>query len=148
MHALSNVIFTGPIPRKEMPALLAASHLTITSFKDLPILTTNSPNKFFDSLAAGKPIIVNSAGWTKEIVEKHGAGFFVDPKKPDELASLLIQVKNGSHDLTTMGVHARALAQDTYERIKLAVQMEAILGKAVSRLRVVSSNRRVSRNEG
>jgi len=148
MHALSNVMFIGSIPRKEMPVLLAASHLTITSFKDFPILTTNSPNKFFDSLAAGKPIIVNSAGWTKEIVEKHGAGFFVDPKKPDELASLLIQVKNGSYDLTAMGVHARVLAQDTYERIKLATQMEAILGKAVSRLRVVSSNRRVSRNEG
>jgi len=57
-------------------------------------------------------------------------------------------VKKGSYDLTAMGVHARVLAQDTYERIKLATQMEAILGKAVSRLRMVSSNRRVSRNEG
>jgi len=74
--------------------------------------------------------------------------FFVDPKNPEELASLLIQVKNGSYDLIAMGVHARALAQGTYERIKLATQMEAILDKAVSRLRVVSSNRSVSRNEG
>lgn len=147
-HALSNVRFTGSIPRKEMPVLLAASDMTITSFADLPILATNSPNKFFDSLAAARPVIVNSAGWTKDIVEKHGVGFYVDPKKPEDLANLLQEVKNGRHDLTRMGRSARALAQDAFERIKLAIQLEDVLENAVPCLKVASSKRRVSRNEG
>ncbi len=46
-HNLSNVIFTGNIPKKDMPALLAEVDVTITSFKNVPILATNSPNKFF-----------------------------------------------------------------------------------------------------
>ena len=39
-------------------------------------------NKFFDSLSAGKPIIVNSNGWTKDIVETYQCGYYVDATKP------------------------------------------------------------------
>ena len=43
----------------------------------LDFLATNSPNKLFDSLSAGKPIIVNSPGWTKDLVERYECGVFV-----------------------------------------------------------------------
>ena len=59
---------------------------SMTSFLDLPILYTNSPNKLFDSLSAGKPIIVNSAGWTKDLVENENCGFYVDPNNPEDFA--------------------------------------------------------------
>ncbi|HZG17448.1 MAG TPA: glycosyltransferase family 4 protein [Candidatus Bathyarchaeia archaeon] len=140
---LTNIIFAGSIPRKEMPLYLAMSDLTITSFRPLPILATNSPNKFFDSLAAGKPVIVNAAGWTKEIVESYGVGFYVDPHQPESLARLLLAIKSGKESLRDMGIRARRLAEEKYDRIKLASQMEDILTKALTQAQTVTAKGRV-----
>ncbi|GAA0367821.1 glycosyltransferase family 4 protein [Bacillus horti] len=124
---LDNVIFTGSIPRKDMPKILGATDITITSFKDLPILATNSPNKFFDSLAAGRAVIVNSNGWTKDIVEQHSIGYYVNPKSPEELGKLLLELKDQKEQLRIMGRNARTLAERKYDRLKLAEQIESIL---------------------
>jgi len=128
-YGLSNVIMTGPVPRKLMPQYFALSNITITSFANIPILSTNSPNKFFDSLAAGKPVIVNSPGWTKDLVLKYNIGFYVDPEKPSELAKLLLELKENKYDLEEMGKRARELAETQYNRITLASKLEAVLQK-------------------
>lgn len=124
---LDNVIFTGAVPRQEMPNLLAISDITITSFKNIPILATNSPNKFFDSLAASKPVIVNSNGWTRGIVEEYNIGYYVDPDHPIQLAQLLLEIKEKRDVLKEMGKRARKLAEEKFERIKLAKQVEQVL---------------------
>ncbi|MEC5188080.1 glycosyltransferase involved in cell wall biosynthesis [Geobacillus thermodenitrificans] len=124
---LDNVIFTGAVPRQEMPSLLAISDITITSFKNIPILATNSPNKFFDSLAASKPVIVNSNGWTRNVVENHNIGYYVDPDHPIQLAQLLLEIKGKKGMLKEMGKKARNLAEEKFERIKLAKQVERVL---------------------
>ncbi len=56
----------------------------------LDFLATNSPNKLFDSLSAGKPIIVNSPIWTKGLDERYECGVFVDPKNPEDLTNLYL----------------------------------------------------------
>ena len=68
-----------------------------TSFLAIPILETNSPNKFFDGLAAGKLSIVNTKGWLSELVEQNNCGVYVDPTKPEKFPLLIepfIQDKN------------------------------------------------------
>lgn len=124
---LKNVVFTGNIPKKDMPSLIAATDITITSFLNIPILATNSPNKFFDSLAAGKPVIVNSNGWTKDLVLENDIGYYVDPNKPVELANLLNQLSKDSTRLKEKGYRARKLAEAKFDRDKLAKQLEQIL---------------------
>ena len=125
---LSNVIFTGRIPKNDMPNLLATTDISITSFLNIPILATNSPNKFFDSLAAGKPVIVNSNGWTKDIVEKNNIGFYVDPESPKELALLLDELcKSTRYKLKDKGKRAREVAENEFDRNKLAEKLEQIL---------------------
>ncbi len=96
---IQNVIFSDMIEKKDVPTYLDLANITITSFLPKPILATNSPNKFFDALAAGKPIIVNSNGWTRAIVEKHKIGYYVDARKPEELADLLIELKDKKETL-------------------------------------------------
>ena len=68
-YQLENIKFLGFLSKFEISELLNLCDISITSFLDLKILHTNSPNKLFDSLAAGKACFVNSAGWTKELVE-------------------------------------------------------------------------------
>lgn len=124
---LENVIFYGYIPRKNIPIMTSMSHITMTSFKNLPILETNSPNKFFDSLAAGKPIIVNSSGWTKSIVEENEIGFYVNPQIPGELSDLLVKLQYRRNELSSLEEKIKKIAKRDYNADSLSSEVEQIL---------------------
>ena len=127
---LKQVKFLGKFSMKEVSEIVNISDISIVSFKDLPILYTNSPNKFFDSLSAGKPIVVNSAGWTKEMLEKHRCGFYVNPNNPKELADKILFLKNHPEIVEEMGKNSRNLAEIVYDKSilcrKFVVTVEAL----------------------
>ncbi len=131
---LDNIVFAGSIPRQELGAIVSSCDVSITSFADVPVLATNSPNKFFDGLAAGRPVIVNSAGWTKDIVESSEAGCWVDVQHPDQLADALIERHRDPELCEREGIAARHLAETTYERLTLAAQFESVLADAADRV--------------
>ena len=59
--ASTTSIFSEPIPDKTSVArLAAASDACMTIYKDVPMLATCSPNKLFDTFAAGRPAVVNT----------------------------------------------------------------------------------------
>lgn len=126
-NGLHNVRFLGNHRVGVVAEVTNCCDASITSFKNLPILATNSPNKLFDSLSAGKPIIVNSAGWTKDMVEKEGCGFFVDPEKPEMLAEKLLEIKENKPLLQKWGENARRLSVEVYDKSKLSAQVANVL---------------------
>jgi glycosyltransferase involved in cell wall biosynthesis len=113
---LFNVKFLGKFPMKATSEIINLCDVSIVSFLNLPILYTNSPNKLFDSLSAGKPIIVNSAGWTKELVEEYECGYYVDPLIPQDLANKILYLKNNQDMVYKMGLNSRKLAADKYDK--------------------------------
>src|SRR5690606_21458717 len=121
-HQLSNVKFLGKFPMKDTSEIVNLSDVSMVSFKDLPILYTNSPNKLFDSLSAGKPIIVNSAGWTKDMVEEHNCGYYVNPNKPQELVEKILFLKEHPEVVIEMGQNSRTLAETVYDKSILCKQ--------------------------
>src|SRR5699024_8607756 len=94
-------------PMKIISELVNNSDVTICTFSDIPILKTNSPNKFFDALSAGRASIVNSDGWTKEIVEDYNCGFYVDREKPESLVNKILLLKKDEDLKLKMGANAR-----------------------------------------
>lgn len=126
---LRNVVFLGHHPMAIVSEIVNLCDISITSFLNLPILKTNSPNKLFDSLSAGKPIIVNSAGWTKDLVEKGNCGFYVDPEKPEQLADRLIEVKDNKDLLRTWGENARRLSVEVYDKEILTAKVAEVVEK-------------------
>ena len=52
-----------PMPKREIPALLAAATVATSLFRPIPEMESNSANKFFDALAAGRPVAINYGGW-------------------------------------------------------------------------------------
>jgi glycosyltransferase involved in cell wall biosynthesis len=56
--SLNNIEFLGSIPKNRLPQFVAAADVSLVIFADYPILEHNSANKFFDSLAAGKPVLL------------------------------------------------------------------------------------------
>ncbi len=113
---LNNVHFLGGFSMYETSEIVNFCDVSIVSFKDLPILYTNSPNKLFDSLSAGKPIIVNSAGWTKKMVEEYDCGYYVNPNQPEELAKLIKYLQSNPLVVSKMGGNSRKLAEAKYDK--------------------------------
>ena len=131
-NRLENVKFLGRFPMKETSEIVNLSDISIVSFKDLPILYTNSPNKLFDSLSAGKPIIVNSAGWTKDMVEKYNCGYYVDPNQPQDLVDKVKYLQNHHNIIKVMGLNSRKLAEEKYDKSILSKQFaEVVRGVSV-----------------
>lgn len=130
-YGLENVSFIAYHPMDVVSEVVNCCDASITTFLNLPILQTNSPNKLFDSLSAGKPIIVNSSGWTKELVEKNDCGFYVDPESPEQLADKLLEVKNNKELLMKWGENARRLSIEVYDKNLLTVKVAEIIEKYV-----------------
>ncbi len=130
-YQLCNVQFLGTHKMDIVSEVVNCCDASITSFKNLPVLRTNSPNKLFDSLSAGKPIIVNSAGWTKDLVEKENCGFYVDPENPKELAEKLIGIKDNKELLEEWGQNSRRLSLEVFDKNILSAKVADILERVV-----------------
>lgn len=78
-NKLQNVRLLGHQNRMQVRDLLAVSDFSYISFADFPILQTNSPNKFFDSIAAGLPCLINVRGWILDEIRRADCGFYADP---------------------------------------------------------------------
>ena len=126
-YGLTNVYFLGKHKMSVVSEVVNCCDASITTFMNLPILKTNSPNKLFDSLSAGKPIIVNSAGWTKDLCESEQCGFYVDPEKPEQLAERLIEVKDNKELLKLWGENARRLSIDVFDKDILSSRVADVL---------------------
>lgn len=126
-YKLTNVYFLGKLKMIDISELVNACDCSIVSFANIPILKTNSPNKLFDSLSAQKPVVVNSAGWTKMMVEENKCGAYVDPTAPSELADLLINWQSNEELIYKMGRNARYLAENKYDKSILAKEVVSVI---------------------
>lgn len=126
---LTNVKFLGKFGMDKVSEIVNFSDVSIISFSDIPILYTNSPNKLFDSLSAGKPIIVNSAGWTKDIAEKFNCGYYVNPNIPQELVDKILFLKNNTISAKKMGANSRKLAENVYDKSILTKEFVKVVEK-------------------
>lgn len=123
---LQNVVFGDLVPKEEVPAIVAGCDvcLTIARAGRNP---TWSPNKLFDSLAAGKPVLINIAGWLRELIERNACGRFVAPDHPATLADALVELSRNAALCEQMGRNARALAEREFDRNLLAARLETLL---------------------
>ncbi len=141
-RGLRNVHFVGPVPRAEAAEVAAAADVLLVIFKSVPALWTGSPNKFFDALAAGRPVIVNTPGWLAELVERHEAGIFVPPDDGAALADAIERLRSDPVLRERMGAHARALAEREFARDRLAARVLAVLEAVVDRPQAVLPSER------
>jgi glycosyltransferase involved in cell wall biosynthesis len=130
-EGLNNVIFSGPTPKHLIAELVAAVDVCMTIFKNVPVLRTCSPNKFFDALAAGKPILTNMPGWLGTIAEDDWTGVLVQPDNPVDFADKAIWMRDHPTELEKFGRNARQIAEERFSRDVLARRLEAVLKQTV-----------------
>ncbi|UZD21394.1 glycosyltransferase family 4 protein [Algoriphagus halophytocola] len=117
---LSNVRFLPFGPKDKVNEVLGLADFAWISFAHLPVLKTNSPNKFFDALAAGKAILVNHKGWVYDLVKTHELGIPCLPAKIEKSFEKLEELDQTPEELVRMGQNARKLAEKYFTK-ELAV---------------------------
>lgn len=131
-YGLTNVVFNPLVPHEEVAPIVAGCDVCLTIFRAAREQTW-SPNKMFDSLAAGKPVLLNVSGWLAELIEQNGCGRYVDPHRPEALADALEELARDPDLCRRMGANARALAERQFDRRCLAAQLEQVLLQAAGR---------------
>jgi glycosyltransferase involved in cell wall biosynthesis len=126
-YQLANITFLPWVPKSDLVELMAMADLCLVFFAPLPVLETSSPNKFFDALALGRPILINYGGWMRELLDQHQAGVAVPSNDPQEMADAMMALQADPSRLREMGRHARALAEREFDRDQMSRKFELLL---------------------
>ena len=130
---LDNLLFLPPMPKDELAGVVGAADVTLTLFAPNPAFETTSPDKFFDSLAAGRPVVENVGGWLRGVVERSGSGLYVPAGDGLALGAALAALQREPELVAEMGGRARELAEREYDRDLLATRLLETLADAVAR---------------
>ena len=106
----SSVFIIDPLEKSKIPLLYSKASIVSSLFINLEELWNNSANKFFDGLAAGKPIMINYSGWQRSLLEKYNAGFYVPFDDYLKGAEILNKIVNNNDLSKNMGHAAKKLA--------------------------------------
>jgi len=118
---LDNCIFIDPVPKRELAEYLKGADVGMQLLKNVPAFYYGtSPNKFFDYIATGLPVLNNYPGWIAEIIEENSCGFVVSPNDPAAFADALESAADDRTELIKMGNNARVLAKKKFDRKHLA----------------------------
>lgn len=124
---VSNFIRFGLMPKNDLVAYVQHAFVSLVPLKGSPVLDTSSPNKFFESLAAGVPVIQNTQGWMKDFLEEHKVGMTLDPNDPKQLAEALIRMKDYPDETNKMGERSSEVAKRYFDKSFLANKMLDVL---------------------
>lgn len=122
-YQLKNLLVWDLMPKHELVALVQNAMVSLVPLKGTPVLDTSSPNKFFESLAAGVPVIQNTNGWMRDFIEEHRVGYTINPNDSLALAECLIQLSGTPELLVEMGNRGQKVAREQFDKRILADKM-------------------------
>ncbi len=124
---LKNVAFLPPLPKSGMSAALAGADACIAILKPLEAYKTTYPNKVFDYMAAGRPVILAIDGVIRQVVEAAGCGVFCEPGNAQALADAVLKLAANRDAALQMGLSGRAYLEKYFSRESLAGKLEMLL---------------------
>ena len=120
---LTNCLFFPPVPKTDLGAITASLDCGLMVLKNIPAFYRGtSPNKFFDYLAAGIPVVNNYPGWLAGMIQENHCGIVVPPNNPVAFADALQRLAADPTTCRAMGAAARGLAEKEFARPLLADQ--------------------------
>ncbi|OLC69673.1 MAG: hypothetical protein AUH78_23080 [Gemmatimonadetes bacterium 13_1_40CM_4_69_8] len=132
---LTNVIFTGRVPKQVVAQYLCAADVGICTLMDTPVFRTVYPNKVFDTMACARPVVILVDGVIREVVEQARAGICVRPGDASGLADALLRLRSDPDGRRRMGEAGRRTVAERFDRWQSAKQMAALLGRVTARRR-------------
>jgi glycosyltransferase involved in cell wall biosynthesis len=124
---IQNVSFLPSVPKSEMPAALAGADACLAILKPLDEYKTTYPNKVFDYMAAGRPVVLAIDGVIREVVEAADCGIFTQPGDPSALAGAIRFLAADKSKARQMGMRGRAYLEAHFSRAVIGEQLVELL---------------------
>jgi len=134
---LDNCRFFDMMPKKQLSKVFACADAGLMILANVPAFYYGtSPNKFFDYLSAGLPVLNNYPGWLADLIHEHQCGVAVPPGDATAFADALCQLADHPAQRREFGQNARRLAETKFARERLANRfvdwLEAVQQKRVT----------------
>ncbi len=115
-----NLYYLGIFSKEQLSYLYSISTVGSSFVINNPVLWDNSANKFFDTLAARRPIVINHEGWQADEIRDRNCGYILPANIDDLNVEEFVELMNNTSKLKTLGENAYQLAVEKYS-LKVAV---------------------------
>lgn len=117
---LDNCLFFDPMPKTALNQIVANADIGLMILKNVPAFYYGtSPNKFFDYIASGLPVVNNYPGWLADMINENNCGIAVEPDNPQIFADVMEKLADNRELRENYGQNARKLAEKEFDRNKL-----------------------------
>jgi len=108
------VIELGHINRTEVKEVLSRSMAGLVLFHPEPNHINAQPNKMFEYMSAGIPVIASNFPLWKEIIESNNCGICVDPLNVNEITDAINWIMDNPEQAKLMGKNGRKAVEAKY----------------------------------
>ncbi len=91
---IDNLVFLPLMPKTQLVGFIQNALVSLVPLANTPVLATSSPNKLFESLAAGVPVIITTQGWMREFADREKVGVYVNPDSCKDLYEVLVNAED------------------------------------------------------
>jgi len=116
----------GWLSRRETAALMGRCRAGLVTFLPEPNHITAQPNKLFEYMSAGLPVIASNFPLWRQIIDRVRCGLTVDPQQPREIARAMEYILRNPHEAEAMGARGRAAVEQEFRWDKEAVKLVAL----------------------
>lgn len=116
------ILFPGWIDQARIDALLSTSFIALAPYR--PNTSMSLPNKFFEYMAYGLPVLSSCTGESEDLIRQYGFGIQYNPKTKDDFHAALLEIVNHPETANSMGEAALTLFEKQFDQSMLFAQME------------------------
>ncbi len=127
-ESIGNVLFYNPIPKVKLAEIISRADVGLMVLANVPAFYYGtSPNKFFDYIASGLPVVNNYPGWLADMISENKLGVVTEPGNPASLAEGIEHLVDNDAIRKEFGKNARAFAEQNFSRNDLGDKFESFL---------------------
>jgi len=125
---LNNVKMLPAVPKSSIPDLLNAADALVITLRSVDLFSYGvSPNKLFEYMASGKPILCAVNGEVASLVKTVNAGVVVEPENPDALAQAALSLVENKDKCSIYGASGRKFVEENFSRSRMVENLISMM---------------------
>jgi glycosyltransferase involved in cell wall biosynthesis len=114
LRGWQKVDYKGHVDRRDVASILATARAGLVLYHPLASHVDAQPNKLFEYMSAGRPVIASDFPLWRKIVADRGAGLMVNPNDPECIAGAMRWILDNPDEAQEMGRRGRAAVVDEF----------------------------------